>query len=273
MHHDVAGQAVAAVGLLAALGYHLAATRLRSRGDRWPVPAQAAFLVGCLALWLAGLGPGTDHGTSTDAMVRHLLLGMVAPLLLVLGRPVTLALRALPAGPVRRGFVRALHSAPVSVLVCPPVAAVLDAGGMWVLFRTPLPAWAASRPWLALLVHAHVLGAGLLFSAAVCQLDPVRRRYGVVMRGAALVAAAAAHGVLAKLLWAQAGTVDARQAAMIMYYGGDIVEIALAAVLAAGWYAAGGRALRRGSAGARCGTGSSRCLEVAHGDDRLRPVQ
>ncbi|MET9831195.1 cytochrome c oxidase assembly protein [Streptomyces sp. NPDC006385] len=47
-------------------------------------------------------------------------------------------------------------------------------------------------------MHAHLLAAGLLFTFAVCQLDPVRRRWSVAVRGATLLVAGAAHGVLAK---------------------------------------------------------------------------
>jgi putative membrane protein len=65
------------------------------------------------------------------------------------------------------------------------------------------------------------------------------------------VAAGAAHAVLAKTMWVtpppgtgfQAG--DVHSAAELMYYGGDVVEIALAAILALRWYAAGGRVARR----------------------------
>jgi putative membrane protein len=248
IHHGapgVAGQGVALVGLAAALAYTLAAARLRARGDRWPAAAQAAFLAGCLALGVAGLTPGLAAGPRADHMVRHLLVGMLGPLLLVLGRPVTLALRAMPTGPARRGVLRLTRSRVAVALLCPPIAAALDAGGLWALYRTPLLAAAESRPWLAALVQAHVLLAGLAFTAAVCQLDPVRRRYGVATRSAALVAAAAAHAILAKTLWAAAPTADARAAAQVMYYGGDLTELGLAAVVALGWYAAAGRAQRR----------------------------
>lgn len=248
IHHGtpgVAGQGLALVALAGALAYTLAAVRLRARGDRWPRAAQGAFLTGCLALWVAGLTPALAAGTRTDHMVRHLLVGMLGPLLLVLGRPVTLALRALPTGRARRGLLRLTRSRVAVTLLCPPIAVALDAGGLWALYRTPLAAAAEARPWLAALAQTHVLLAGLAFTAAVCQLDPIRRRYGVPARSAALVVAAAAHAVLAKTLWATAPTPDAGTAAQVMYYGGDLAELGLAAVVALSWYAAAGRAQRR----------------------------
>jgi putative membrane protein len=66
-----------------------------------------------------------------------------------------------------------------------------------------------------------------------------------------LIAAGAAHAVLAKTLYGEphpgtACTVtDVARGAELMYYGGDLVEIAVAVVLAARWYAASGRDLTR----------------------------
>jgi putative membrane protein len=39
-----------------------------------------------------------------------------------------------------------------------------------------------------------------------------------------------------------------RTGAEVMYYGGDVAEIALAVTIAVTWYAAGGRALRHAAA-------------------------
>ncbi|MCG3044448.1 cytochrome c oxidase assembly protein [Streptomyces fenghuangensis] len=240
----------AAASLLAVVCYLLAAARLRRRGDAWPYARDLCFASGGAALAAAAVltppgGPFTAH------MVRHLVVGMAAPLLLVLARPLTLALRALRPGRMRRALPAAAHSRPAAWLVFPPLAALLDVGGLWVLYRTPL--WAAShdRPLLQAAVHFHVLAAGLLFTFAVCRLDPVRRRWGLPWRGAALLGAGAAHAVLAKSLYAAApyGTAfapaDLRTGALLMYYGGDLVELALAVVLAVQWYAAGGRSLAR----------------------------
>jgi putative membrane protein len=104
---------------------------------------------------------------------------------------------------VRRGLLQVVGSPPAAVLLFPPVAALLDAGGLW-LYRTRLFADSQSVPWLDGLVHVHVLAAGLLFTAAICQLEPVRHRYGITVRAAVLVLVGAAHDMLAKTLWASA---------------------------------------------------------------------
>ncbi|TDB85648.1 cytochrome c oxidase assembly protein [Actinomadura sp. 7K534] len=245
-----AGQIVAvACALPVVAGYLAAARRLRGRGDAWPWGRDACFAAGGAALAAAVAGP-LPGGAFTVHMAQHLLAGMVAPVLLVLARPLTLALRALRPGGPRRALLAAAHWRVSGWLLFPPVAAALDMGGLWVLYRTPLLAAAHDRPILHALVHAHVVAAGLLFTAAICQLDPVRRRWGLPLRGATLLAAGAAHAVLAKTLYAlpPPGTAfaasDLHVAAQLMYYGGDLVEVALAVVLAVQWYAVAGRRRR-----------------------------
>ncbi len=249
-HLTVASQLTVVLAALAGFAYVVGATRLRRRGDAWPRPRQYLFVAGTVGLAVAASVP-LPFAEFTAHMLQHLVIGMAGPLLLVLGRPVTLALRLLPGGRGRNAVLAVLHARVTAVLVSPPFAGLLDGAGLWVLYRTRLFAAADDRPWLHAAVHAHVFATGLLFTASVCQLDPVRRRYPFWLRAAALVTVATAHAVLAKSLWIAAppGTAfairDARTAAESMYYGGDLVEVALAAVLAAGWYIATGRALVR----------------------------
>ncbi|MFH8253893.1 cytochrome c oxidase assembly protein [Streptomyces roseolus] len=121
-----------AAALLFVAGYRMAAARLRRRGDAWPRWRDASFGGGGIVLAWAALGP-LPGGPFTRHMALHMLAGMAAALLLVLARPLTLVLRSLPPGRGRRGVVALEHSRPVAVLVFPPVAALLDAGGLWLL--------------------------------------------------------------------------------------------------------------------------------------------
>lgn len=259
MHHEHgpgwgpgpgAGQAAAvAAVLLAVTAYLVAARSLRRRGDAWPWRRDASFAAAGAALASAVMAP-LPGGAFTVHMAQHLLAGMFAPLLLVLARPVTLALRVLRPGRPRRALLAAAHSRAPGRLLFPPVAALLDMGGLWLLYRTPLLSAAHDRPLLHAAVHAHVVAAGVLFAAAICQVDPVRRRWGLPLRGATLLLAGTAHAVLAKTLYATpppgtgfaAG--DLHAGAQLMYYGGDLAELALAAVLAVQWYTAAGRRRR-----------------------------
>ncbi|MEV7141694.1 cytochrome c oxidase assembly protein [Streptomyces tauricus] len=234
----------------AVAAYLMAASRLRRRGDAWPRWRDGACTAGSVATAWATVGelpwePFTAH------MVRHLVLGMLAPLLLVLAHPLTLVLRSLAPGRARRGLLSLARSRPVGLLVFPPLAGLLNMGGMWLIYRTPLLAVTEHHPLPHSLVHAHVLAAGLLFTFAVCSLDPVRRRWGLDVRGGTLLAVGAAHSVLARTLYAtpppgtRFAAVDLHQGAQMMYYGGDLAEGALAVVLGIGWYTATGRAWAR----------------------------
>lgn len=250
---------VAVAALLAAAVYLRTARRLRRRGDAWPRWRDASFAVGSAGLVWASAGLLSPGGPFTAHMARHLVVGMAAPLAFALARPLTLTLRALTPGPGRRGVVALAHSRPADLLLFPPLAALLDIGGLWLLYRTGLFAAAQERPWLHAVVHVHVLAAGLLFTCAVCRLEAVGRRWGLTVRGATLLAAGAAHAVLAKTLYAAEppGThltaADLRTGAQVMYYGGDLAEAALAIVVAATWYGATGRARERRR---RSGTGA-----------------
>lgn len=231
---------VAAVAFVCCL-YVAGAAGLRGRGDRWPPCRDGACCLGGAALCAAVAQPWPG-GPFTAHMAGHLATGMVAPFLFACARPVTLALRALPVAP-RRGLKAVLSSPPVRAVTWAPVAAVLDVGGLWLLYRTPLFAAAHHRPWLDTLVQAHVFVAGLLFSVSVLALDPVHgRRRATWPRAATLVLASGAHGILAKSLYAQGVSGDApfaahdvRAGAVLMYYGGDVVELALAAVIGLRW--------------------------------------
>jgi putative membrane protein len=257
-HGDTALQSVlVAVPLLAAaLAYLTAAVAVNRRRGRWPARHVACWIAGLAAVTAALVGPvatAADHDF-TAHMAGHLLLGMAAPLLLVLAAPVTLALRALPAGHARV-LSHLLRTGPVRILTHPVVAAALNAGGLWALYTTGLYPASARHPWLHVLVHAHVFAAGYLSTAAFIGLDPTPHRPDRGVRTAALLGFLAAHGILAKYLYAHPPTgVPAAQGhagAELMYYGGDVIEVLLAAALLAGWYARGGRQLaharRRGS--------------------------
>ena len=202
----------------------------------WPLRRTASWLAG-LAAAGAGVVLSTAHGDLRVHMAGHLLLGMVAPLLLVLAAPVTLALRALPVGGARR-LARLLRTPPLRWATDPLVAVPANAAGLWLLYGTGLHAAVIHRPGLAALVALHVLLSGHLATAAVLAVDPAPHRRGVGVRAGALAAGAAAHDVLAKWLYASpaAGTRYAEEGARLMWDGGTVVSLLLAAVLWRRWY-------------------------------------
>lgn len=202
-------------------------------------------------LWYAGLcvagaaliGPLPDaaHGTFVVHMLGHLLLGMLAPILLVLGAPVTLALRALPVERSRQ-MVRLLGRPPLAVVAHPVPASVLNVGGLVLLYTTDLYRIMHEHALVYILVHVHVLVAGYLFTAAMIGIDPVANRPSYAYRTVVLVLALGAHSILAKSLYAHppAGVpIDqAQTGSMVMYYGGDAVDLLLIIAFCAQWYQA-----------------------------------
>jgi putative membrane protein len=239
-----------AMTLAALAGYGTGLHRLRRRGVRWPVTRVAAMLAGSLCVAAAVLPPIASHDELFPVHAgQHLLLGMAAPAFLALSGPVTLALRTLPRRP-RRVLLRLLHSFPGAVLAAPATAVVLDLGGLYALYLTGLYQAAEHDDLVHAAVHVHMFLAGCLLSWAVIGLDPVRRP-GTWVRLTALIIAAAGHDTLAKLIYpwnlpVGGGPVASRHAgAELMYYGGTVIEVALAAVVMAQWYLASGRALAR----------------------------
>lgn len=220
--------------LVLGAGYLVAAYRTGG----WPVWRTASWCagLGCAAAAVTGPFAATAHHDFTAHMAGHLLLGMAAPLLLVLAAPVTLALRALP---VRRARLlsRLLRSRPVRLVSHPVTAAILNGGGLWVLYTTDLHQQVAHG-----LVQAHVLIAGYLFTAAIIGVDPAPHRPGRYLRAAVLVAFLAAHGILAKHLYghppAGVPVTQAEAGAQLMYYGGDALDLILIAIFCRQWYVA-----------------------------------
>jgi putative membrane protein len=240
-----------AMTLAALAGYGTGLYRLRRCGVRWPVTRVAAILTGSLCVAAAVLPPIASHDELFPVHVgQHLLLGMAAPAFLALSAPVTLALRTLPRRP-RRILLRLLHSFPVAVLAAPATAVVLDLGGLYALYLTGLYQAAEHNDLVHAAVHMHMFLAGCLLSWALIGIDPVRRCPDSRVRLTVLIIAAAGHDTLAKLIYARdlpaggGSFVSRHTGAELMYYGGTVVEVALAAVVMAQWYLVSGRALAR----------------------------
>ncbi|MFE7896707.1 cytochrome c oxidase assembly protein [Streptomyces sp. NPDC057424] len=235
----------ALVLLTAAGAYLLLARRARLRNPAlgWSRWRTTGFLTGTVLLGVALLPPvaGFAHEDFRGHMVQHMLIGMYTPLALVLAAPVTLLLRTLPA--VRgRQLTGLLHSPPVRVIVHPAVALALSTGSLAVLYFTPLYNATAGDPAAHWLLHAHFLLSGCLFAHVIAGPDPAPSRPGVRARLVYLGVAIAAHAVISQLMYGgfwvdiHAPIYQVQAGAEIMYYGGDIAELLLAAALVATWH-------------------------------------
>ncbi|WP_405566978.1 cytochrome c oxidase assembly protein [Streptomyces sp. NBC_01167] len=200
------------------------------------------FLTGLGLLALAQLPPVAPlaHEDFRGHMLQHLLVGMYAPLALVLGAPVTLLLRTLPTDRARK-LSGILRSRPLRVITHPALALVLSVGTLGALYFTPLyEAMDGQMLWHQIL-HAHFLLSGCLFAWVIAGPDPAPARPGVPTRLVVLGIAIAAHAILAQMMYAglylgvRASAEQIQGGAEIMYYGGDIGELLLAAALVATW--------------------------------------
>lgn len=244
MHQHQAGgfgaELLFLVPAAAAVAAYWAGT-LSSRSGAWPLYRAVLFTAGTGAVLATVLDPLATRSHEEFAVlgITHLLAGMLGPALLVLSRPVSLALRSLDVVPARR-LSRALRSRPLRFLTFPVTAAVLNIGGMVLMFRTGLfTAMHESAPvhWL---VTFHLFSAGYLYTASLVGRDPMPHRAGFRLRAAVLILSAAAHNILAKTLYADpppgVPAADGQSGALILYYGGGVVEIALIFLLCRQWY-------------------------------------
>ncbi|MFI7461783.1 cytochrome c oxidase assembly protein [Nonomuraea sp. NPDC049646] len=184
---DLFFAAVAAV--LAGL-YGAGVYRLMRRGDSWPWGRTAAWFIGIALLVLA-----TQSGLARYAkvlfdvhMIEHMTLSMIVPIFLVLGGPVTLALRALkPAarrgdrGP-REWITTILHSRVVKVMSHPVVATAIFVGSTYALYFTPLFESAMQEHLGHIWMTLHFLLSGSLFFWVIIGVDPGPSRLPYVGR-------------------------------------------------------------------------------------------
>nr|WP_234920819.1 cytochrome c oxidase assembly protein [Mycobacteroides chelonae] len=167
-----------------AVTYLVGVRRLKARGDAWPVGRTIAWLSGCAFLLIAtssGVGRYMPAMFSMH-MVAHMMLSMLVPVLLVLGGPITLLLRVLPAAgkgdpPGLREWVQLLlHSSFSRFLTHPLVATSLFIGGFYGLYLSGLYDAAVDVHAAHLAMNLHFLLSGYLFYWVVIGIDPSPRR-------------------------------------------------------------------------------------------------
>ena len=182
--------------------------RLRRRGDAWPPGRTVAWLLGCLTLLFvtsSGLGRYMPAMFSMH-MVAHMLLSMLVPILLVLGGPVGLALRALPAAGrgdppgMREWLLAALHSRLSRFLTNPVVATVLFVAGFYGLYLGGLFDTAVGSHMGHVVMNVHFLVSGYLFYWVVIGVDPTPRPIPPLAKVAVVFASLPLHAFFGVVL-------------------------------------------------------------------------
>lgn len=178
------------IGCLVALAlYGWGVVRLVRRGDKWPVGRTVSFVVGVLTVLLVMCTKLNDYGMVLFSvhMVQHMVISMLSPILLLLGAPITLALRALPvAARGRKGprelLLGLLQSWYVRIITHPAFTIPLFIASLYALYFTPLfDTLMGSKPGhIGMMVH--FLAVGLVFFWPIMGVDPGPHRPGHLMR-------------------------------------------------------------------------------------------
>jgi putative copper resistance protein D len=189
---------------------------LTKRGDKWPVGRTVAFALGISAVDFAtsgGLGLYANFSFSYH-MIAHMVIGMIAPIGLVLGAPITLALRTLPQGrnPQERGvrgsLIAVLHSKVGIVFTNPIIALIIFDGSLFALYFTDLFAIMMSSHVGHLLMTLHFLVAGYIFFSVIIGVDPNPRKIPHLLRIVVLFAAMSIHAFFSVALMSTTTLID-----------------------------------------------------------------
>jgi putative copper resistance protein D len=259
--------------IVAGLGFALylfGVRRLLARGDRWPVGRTVCWVLGLAVLVYVTCGGPAVYGRVlfSGHMVMHMLLSMVVPPLLVLGAPVTLALRTLPARTDgtrgAREWLQAVLASPVMrVLTFAPVTAVIFAGSLIAFYYTDLFELSLTTHVGHELMHLHFLLAGYLFAWVLIGIDPGPHRPSYPLRLLLLFATMAFHAFFGVVLisgttvlqpryfgglgreWGRDLLADQRLGGSLAWAIGEIPTLLLALVLVVQWSRSDDREARR----------------------------
>jgi putative copper resistance protein D len=189
-----------AFALFAAYLYLRAARRLRNRGDTWPWIRSAAWLLGLAALVFFTSGGPSVYGRILFSahMLDHMALTMIVPVFLVLGAPVTLALRTLKPRPdgsrgPREWLMVLIHSRVAAIITHPLFVAANFAGSIVLFYYSDAFGFALKEHVGHELMTVHFVITGYLFVLSMIGTDPVPRRAPYPLRLLLLLATMAFH--------------------------------------------------------------------------------
>ena len=169
--------------LLLLVWYGVAVSQLRARGDSWPVPRILAWVAGlALLVWATSGAPGAyGRVLFSMHMVQHMTIALAVPTFLVMGAPVTLALRTLrrrtdgSLGP-REWLLKVVHSWPARLFGSPVVAAGMVIISLVAFYYSSLFELSLRTHTAHILMTGHFLVSGCLFANCLVGVDPGPRR-------------------------------------------------------------------------------------------------
>jgi putative copper resistance protein D len=172
-------------GCIALVTYIAGVRRLRTLDVPWSVGRLLCFSTGIVLLIWSTSGGVSKYAMVTFSahMIQHMTLSMIAPIFIVLGMPVTLALRALPSASddehrnTRAWILAGIHS-PYSRLISHPLLVLaIFTFGLYGLYFTSFFSTLMGSHSGHVLMEIHFLLVGLLFSWVIIGLDPMPREF------------------------------------------------------------------------------------------------
>ena len=259
------------VAAIAVFAYAAGFLRLRRNGTGWSPLRLASWCAGWVVVAFA-----TSSGLAAYAplmftvhMAQHLALMTLAPVLLVLGAPVTLALRTLrrsdePGMRGPRDWLRlALHSQLARFVAHPVVALIVLITSLFGMYFTGLYELALRSHPVHLWMLLHLLLAGYLFYWTVVGVDPTPHRVAPPIRLLVLFAGMAFHAFFGVALmlsgvpmaadwyaalglsWLPDPLADQKAAGGIAWSFGEIPSLVVAIALVMQWLKTDEREARR----------------------------
>jgi cytochrome c oxidase assembly factor CtaG len=250
--------------------YLVGVYRLHKRGDKWPWYRTVLWVAGMALLFYVTNGGinAYEMYLFSAHMGAHMTLGMMVPILLVPGAPVTLAMRAVnkrqdDSRGGREWILKAVHSGYANVISNPLFATVNFVGSLWLFYYTPIFRWATSdhigHEWMVV----HFLLAGYLFVQSIIGIDPVKTRFPYPFRLVQLLAAMTVHaffglGIMSSenlmladwygamgRTWGSTPLEDQQAGGAIAWSVGEIPNLILALVLSYQWNRSDAREAKR----------------------------
>jgi putative copper resistance protein D len=259
-----------AVGIFGLVSYLLGVAKVRARGDKWAWFRTTNWIIGLVVLTYITSGPPSVYGRVLFSahMVDHMALTMVAPIFLVLGAPVTLALRALPSRKdgsrgLREWLLLFVHSKFTQVVTHPLFAAANFAGSIILFYYSDAFGLAMREHVGHELMNLHFALTGYIFVLSMIGTDPLPRRapypfrlllllatmgfhafFGVAIMGGTNLLAADYFGNLGRT-WGGSALLDQQMGGAVAWGIGEVPTLLVAIGVAIMWSRSDERETRR----------------------------
>jgi putative copper resistance protein D len=224
-----------ALALLALVAYLLGVGTLRRRGMSWPWHRTANFVAGIVTIWLVTATQVMGYGMVLFSvhMLQKMVLTVLSAMLLMLGAPVSLAIRALPrhgrTAVFRRLLLGTLRSPVARFFAHPVITTAIFVGSLYGIYFTPVFDVLMQSWWGNVGMLVFFLGTGLLAFGGTFALGPWPHRPSAPMRLVELALPGPLHAFFAVVLMMASAPIVRAFAEPPAGWGTDVMTDQLAA--------------------------------------------